>query len=269
MFIRGSVKSIITRRCAVYASKRREPADSMSGIGNERRLLAPAWHTAVLGAILLGTYFAGAWLQSRAGAGPGIAPNHRGVLGVYLAAMALDWALFYYVWRFTTRGGTPLRDLVGGRWASARDVALDVAIAVPFWVVWSLTAQLVHRLLGPSAAKSVDVLLPRTFLEAAVWILVCLTAGFCEEVIFRGYLQKQLYALTGSAAVAVVLQAAAFGIGHGYQGVKNVAVITVLGLLYGVLALWRGSTRPGMLAHAWSDVYAGLRMSFLSRLIPF
>ncbi|HYK41399.1 MAG TPA: CPBP family intramembrane glutamic endopeptidase [Thermoanaerobaculia bacterium] len=231
-----------------------------------RPLLAPAWHTAVLGAILVGTYFAGAWLQSRAGAGPGIAPDHRGALGVYFAAMALDWALFFFVWRFTSRSGTPLRELIGGRWSSAKDVAVDIAIAVPFWVLWTFTARLVHRLVGPSAAKSIDVLLPRTVLEEAVWILVCLTAGFCEEVIFRGYLQKQLHALTGSAAAAVVLQAVAFGIGHGYQGVKNVAVIAVLGLLYGLLALWRRSTRPGMLAHAWSDAYGGLRMSFLSRL---
>jgi CAAX protease family protein len=242
--------------------------DPMKGSPPGERL-APVWHTAVLGGILAGTYFVGAWLQSRAGAGPGIAAEHRGVLGVYVTAMTLDWALFFYVWRFTSRSGTRLRDLVGGRWASAKDVALDLAIAVPFWVVWTLTARLVHRLLGPSSAKSVDVLLPRTFLEVAVWILVCVTAGFCEEVIFRGYLQKQLRALTGSAAAAVLLQAAAFGIGHGYQGAKNMAVIAVLGLLYGLLALWRGSTRPGMLAHAWSDVYGGLRMSFLSRLIPF
>jgi len=232
----------------------------------DRDLLAPVWHTIGLGAILVGTLLAGFWIQSRAGAGPGIVAAHRGAVGVYLTAMALDWALFFYVWRFTSLSGTPLRELIGGRWAGPRDVALDVAIAIPFWVVWTFTAVVVHRLLGPSAAKSVAVLLPQTPLEVAVWIAVSVTAGFCEEVIFRGYLQRQLAALTGSASVAVAAQAVAFGIGHGYQGAKNVAVITVLGVLYGLLALWRRSTRPGMLAHAWSDVYGGLQMKFLSRL---
>lgn len=229
-----------------------------------RRLLAPRWHTAGLVGILLLTFAAGALLQRKAGPGPGIAPQHQGAIKVYVTALLLDWALFYYVWAFASKSGTTLREIVGGRWASAADVLRDVAIAVPFWVVWHMTAVLVHRLLGPSTAKTVDVLLPESAAEIAVWIAVCLTAGFCEEAVFRGYLQTQIRALTGSATVAVAAQAICFGVAHGYQGTQNVIVITVLGALYGVLALWRRSTRPGMLAHAWSDFYGGMRMQFLN-----
>ena len=39
-------------------------------------------------------------------------------------------------------------------------------------------------------------------------------------------------------------------------------VITVLGVLYGLLALARRNLRPGMIAHAWSDVYGGLPIRF-------
>jgi membrane protease YdiL (CAAX protease family) len=235
----------------------------MSARNEERRLLAPRWHTAGLIGIVIATAAAGALLQKNAGPGPGIVAEHRGVIGIYVTAILMDGALFYYVWVFCHKNGTSLRSLVGGRWRNARDFFVDVAVAVPFWVVWDWTAQLVHRLLGPSSAKSVAVLLPRTPIEIGVWILVCLTAGFCEEVIFRGYLQRQLRLLTDSAALAVAGQAVCFGIAHGYQGWKNVVVITVLGALYGMLFLWRGSTRPGMLAHAWSDVYGGLQLRFL------
>ena len=62
--------------------------------------------------------------------------------------------------------------------------------------------------------------------------------------------------------MAVLAQAVLFGLAHGYQGIKNVVVITVLGLLYGLLALGRGNLRPGMLAHVWSDVYGGLPIRF-------
>ena len=158
---------------------------------------------------------------------------------------------------------------MGGRWAGAKDIARDVAIAIPFWVVWQATALLTHRLLGPNTAKSIGGFLPRGPSEVAVWIAVCATAGFCEEFVFRGYLQQQLQAWTGRPALALLIQSVCFGIGHAYQGIKNVVVITVLGALYGLLALWRRSTRPGMFAHAWSDVYGGLRMQFLSRLLPF
>lgn len=226
-----------------------------------RRLLAAPRHTAVLIAILLLAALAGAWLQRRPGPGAGIAQEHRGAIGIYLTAMALDWALFFYVWVFVRKGGTRLRDLVGGSW-NPKSIALDVAIAAPFWIVWELTARAVHSLLGPSNARTVDILLPRSPLELLVWIGLSLTAGFCEEAVFRGYLQEQFYALTGSAAVAVLAQAVLFGIAHGYQGIKNVIVITVLGLLYGFLALGRGNLRPGMIAHAWSDAYGGLPIRF-------
>jgi len=38
------------------------------------------------------------------------------------------------------------------------------------------------------------------------------------------------------------------------QGVKQIVVISVLGALYGMLAAWRKSLRPGMIAHTMSDV---------------
>lgn len=220
-----------------------------------RRLLAQPRHTAALTAIILLAALAGAWLQRRPGGGSGIVREHRGAIGIYVAAMALDWALFTYMWVFVRKSGMRLRDLIGGS-RTLKSIALDAAIAVPFWIVWELTARAAHQLLGPSSARSVDILLPRSPLEIAVWIGVSLTAGFCEEAVFRGYLQKQFHALTGSAAAALLAQAVLFGVAHGYQGVKNVIVITVLGALYGLLALGRGNLRPGMIAHAWSDIYA-------------
>lgn len=240
-----------------------------SAVTREGRLLAPKWHTAGLVGILLMAVAFGAWFQHGAGPEFGIAPGHRRIIPIYLTALLFDWALFYYVWAFVSGSGIPFQQVVGGRWASAKDVARDIGIAIPFWVVWQVTAILMHRLLGPGGARSVTALLPRSASEIAVWIAVSATAGFCEEIVFRGYLQQQVRAWTGRASLALAVQAVCFGIGHAYQGIKNVIIITVLGALYGGLALWRRSTRPGMIAHAWSDVYGGLQMHFLSRLLPF
>ena len=80
------------------------------------------------------------------------------------------------------------------------------------------------------------------------------TAGFCEELVYRGYLQKQFLALTGNVAVAVLAQGVLFGVGHWYQGIKMVIIITLLGVLFGVFTYRRKSLRPGMIAHALGDV---------------
>lgn len=137
-------------------------------------------------------------------------------------------------------------------------LAKDIAIAIPFWVVWEATAYGVHWLLGPgTSARSVAALLPQSLPEALLWILVSVTAGFCEELQSRGYLQRQLHALTGSIVAAVIGQGVLFGLMHSYQGWKQVIVISALGVLYGALAAWRRNLRANIMSHAWSDVWEG------------
>ena len=54
------------------------------------------------------------------------------------------------------------------------------------------------------------------------------------------------------------MQAALFGIAHAYQGLWSVLAIAAYGVVFGALALWRGSLRAGMVAHAVTDVLLGL-----------
>jgi hypothetical protein len=98
---------------------------------------------------------------------------------------------------------------------------------------------------------------PSGFLEVFLWILLSVSAGICEEIVFRGYLQQQFRAATRSIALAVLLQGLLFGLVHVYQGWKHVIVIVPLGILYGALVAWRRNLRASMLAHAWSDLFEG------------
>jgi membrane protease YdiL (CAAX protease family) len=99
--------------------------------------------------------------------------------------------------------------------------------------------------------------LPQSLPEILVWIAASITAGVCEELAFRGFLQRQLHALSGNIVVAVLAQGVVFGLFHSYQGWTNVIVISVLGVLYGALAARRGNLRANIIAHAWSDIWGG------------
>jgi len=101
-------------------------------------------------------------------------------------------------------------------------------------------------------------MLPVSGPEMLAWIVLAVSAGISEELVFRGYFQRQFQAMTGSIAAALLLQAVLFGISHGYQGLGPCVRITVYGLLFGSLAHWRRSLRPGILAHAWTDIVSGL-----------
>lgn len=172
--------------------------------------------------------------------------------------IAVQWVMLTYVWAGVRRRGGRMSDLTGGRWRSWRQFAIDVAITIPFWLVWTGTAKGMWWILGPPHSRGANYSFPpRGALDVSLWVAVSITAGFCEEVIFRGYLQKQFTALTSSAAAAIAMQAIVFGAAHLYQGYKPIVVISVLGLLYGILAWRRGNLLPGILSHAWSDIFEG------------
>jgi len=225
------------------------------------KLIAPVWHTALLVSIFLGITIAGALFRRHAQSSPGMLQQHPNVVPLYLSVIAVEWFLVYGVWAGIRRRGVRVRDLVGGRWDSARKVLTDIVLAIVVWILWIGIQVGVSRMV-PSHAKSVSALLPQSRLEVVLWVGTSLTAGFCEEVAFRGYFQKQFEAMTRSSSASVILQATLFGISHGYQGLRAIIMIVLFGLLYGILAFWRKSLRPGMILHAWSDIYAGHLFQF-------
>ena len=124
-------------------------------------------------------------------------------------------------------------------------------------------------LLKAAPPPGLRAMLPQSPFEMVLWVPLSLTGGFCEEVIFRGYLQRQFSVLTRSFVGAIALQAIAFGLSHGYQGWKMMSIIAIYGACFGWLAHWRRSLRPGMLGHALQDTAGGLLAGFLHEIQPY
>jgi membrane protease YdiL (CAAX protease family) len=202
--------------------------------------------------------FGGALFQQRARTISPVAARSS-VIPIYLALVLSEWGLVLFVVRGgLRRNNVTTRELIGGRWTSRRDVGVDVALGLGMWAFWKLIGTAWDRALGEGQAASIDSYLPQGILEGGLWIGVSLTAGFCEELVFRGYFQRQFQAWTRSPWIALVLQAALFGISHGYQGAAACTRIAMYGALFGLLAHWRKSLRPGMLAHAMTDILGGI-----------
>jgi membrane protease YdiL (CAAX protease family) len=229
------------------------------GVGRAPRAVASYLHTATLAALMLVMAALGAFFQHVAASrGDATLPRPANLLGVYLPLLVMEWGLVLYIARGLRSHGVSLRDLIGGRWSSVRSVVTDVVLALGIWGVWTGLSWTIDRVLGPGHAASVRSMLPHAPLEIALWVTLSMSAGFSEELTFRGYFCAQFHALTGSVSLALVLQAILFGVTHGYQGVRACCTITLYGLLMGALAKSRGSLRPGVIAHAWTDVAAGI-----------
>ena len=173
--------------------------------------------------------------------------------------------LFTFAFAGLRAHGTTLATLVGGRWRSLRDVLATIALAAVFWIVAHFLLDLLKQgleALGQSplaeGRRTSALLGPHGGLEVVLWVLLSMSAGFCEEFVFRGYLQRQFTALTHRPAMGIALSAVIFGIGHAYQGWRSVVVIMIYGAMFGLLAHFSRSLRPGMIAHAWQDVFGGL-----------
>ena len=187
---------------------------------NRRLLIAPAWHTLSF-LLILGVFaFYDARHARSAGAPQAVAP-HTAILSAYLLPILYEWGMAAWAWGGVLFRNGHLRDLTGGRWRSWRSLVVDVAIAVPFWVVWELTARLVHLGVNRVPTPTTPYHPPSGFTEVCLWILLSVSGGICEEIIYRGYFQQQLHAATRSVAAAVVLQGLLFGLVHAYQGLET------------------------------------------------
>ena len=220
--------------------------------GPQATRIAPLWHSLGLLVILLAfVWVTFRWQSHSLAAGE----QHQGNSLHYLFVIGAEWAMALYIWLGgLIPGAARLRDIIGGRWTNVRQLWRDIAIAAAFWIVSVAVAQLNSFVGHPSHAGPLQFANPLGAIEVTLWVIMSMTAGFCEELVFRGYFQKQFLALSRNAAFAVLAQAVLFGIGHWYQGVRQVILISLLGALYGILAQWRKSLRPGIIAHAWADV---------------
>ncbi|MGH7652811.1 MAG: CPBP family intramembrane glutamic endopeptidase [Gemmatimonadaceae bacterium] len=182
----------------------------------------------------------------------------------YVIAIAFEWAMLGIVLLGLRLHHTPLSTVLGERWKSIREVARDIGIAVAFLIVSSFVLSVTAGHPRDTAPGGiVQAILPHGPVESILWIGLSVSAGICEEAIFRGYLQRQFIALTGSSAVGILLSAVVFGFGHAYKGVVGALQITVFGVLFGILAYWRRSLRPGMIAHTLTDSFAGVMAGLL------
>ena len=97
---------------------------------------------------------------------------------------------------------------------------------------------------------------PDTPAELAVFILVALSAGVWEELLYRGFLIWFLTPLTGVIG-AIVLSSFVFGLGHIYQGARRALVTALIGALFAAAFVFTRSLWWLMAAHALLDIYGG------------
>jgi membrane protease YdiL (CAAX protease family) len=105
-------------------------------------------------------------------------------------------------------------------------------------------------------AHATLALLPRTTGERRLFTVVGVTAGVCEEWLYRGFFLAVVAALAGGlpTGVLVVVAAVAFGLAHAYQGLVGIGTTGLLGGIMAAVYLQTGSLLLPVLLHAVIDL---------------
>lgn len=117
------------------------------------------------------------------------------------------------------------------------------------------------RAWGVREGKTVRWLMPVTPAERKHFILVSISAGVCEEIVFRGFLLHVLATAGAGTLVAVTVSSSAFGVLHAYQHPVGALRAAVLGALLAVPPVLGYGLLPSIIAHSALDVLSGLWLS--------
>ena len=240
--------------------------DTTLTAGLSRQAIAPWWHTGLLLLPLLGFSLLGALKSAHLTTGQRHIPQ-------YAATLAWEWILAAFVFWGIRMRKTPLRQLLGVRRSTLGDWSDDLAIAGGFWITSMMVLAGIGALLRlahlSAPQKALAQLAPQNAGELLLWVILSISAGICEEITFRGYLLQQFSRLGGKVWIGVLASSLLFGIAHGYEGASGMIAITIYGALFCVLTIKRGSLRPGMMAHAWQDIFSGIALMVLKHAPVF
>lgn len=229
-----------------------------------------AWHyfyTLAMVGVIVFLSFAGANQQ-------GQFAQKRGHAIFYVLTMGTELILFGLAYLGMRLSRMSLREVIGGRWKTVEDFLLDVAIAFGFWILSYavlIGLALALHMARPGAIdegkKTIQLLAPHGGLELALWICMSVVAGFVEEIVFRGYFQRQFSTLLRNPWIGMFVSAAIFGLSHAYEGRQRMFLIFMYGAMFGTLVILRKSLRPGMMAHAWHDSFQGIILVIADKLV--
>lgn len=171
-----------------------------------------------------------------------------------VSTIARDLALLSLILFFVWRNREPIVRLGWTFKHGWRDILLGIGLSIPvFFGAGFLERILIGLGFTVPSTPTPSFLTVTDTAQILLATLLVMVVAVTEETIFRGYLMVRFKGITASSAVAVVLSAFIFSLGHGYEGSAGVITVGIMGAVFAVVYLWRKSLVGPMMMHFVQD----------------
>jgi membrane protease YdiL (CAAX protease family) len=182
-------------------------------------------------------------------------------LSLYASTIAFQWlAAAVAAWRAWAHGftATQLGFAMPGRFRVLMITVLGAALIVTLqWLNLRRMGRSTSPLRRPLQALA-ERILPQSTMELIPFLALAVTAGLCEEFLYRGVAMAVLSRLGLPTAVVILFSSIIFGLAHLYQGRSGFVSTMLLGILFGISRAALGSLLPVIVWHMGVDVVAGI-----------
>jgi membrane protease YdiL (CAAX protease family) len=185
---------------------------------------------------------------------------------MYLTIIISQWiivAILFIFWSVTNRSFSDLfnvrEPILSYQMENLKLYGLGALIALGIYVLLFLFSKKLKTKLLKYKDDQLDAIrfmLPSTLVERLLFVLVAMTAGFCEEFVFRGVMLSYFENLPVQLSVftIAIIMSFLFGIVHLYQGWKGVLSTTYIGGILLYIYLVTGNLWLCIIIHFLFDV---------------
>ena len=190
---------------------------------------------------------------------PEVSASER--IALYLSTILFQWtAALVTAWRALARG------------LSLEEMGLSASRWIPL-LLWALLGGtllgLLHwlnlrRMGGVDSERKSQLraiserILPQSRRELVFYLALAVTAGICEEFLYRGFAMGAFFRAGLPGWLVVLFSSVLFGMAHLYQGRSGFLGTSILGLIFATARIAYHSVAPVMVWHAVVDVVAGV-----------
>jgi membrane protease YdiL (CAAX protease family) len=181
-------------------------------------------------------------------------------LALYASTIAFQWfAVTIVAWRAWAHGFTAsqLGLLVHDRNRILLASFVGAAtIAVLQWLNLRRVGRIPVASRGPLQAIA-ERILPQSTVELLPYLALAITAGLCEEFLYRGFTMAALSHVGLQAWAVVLISSVLFGLAHSYQGRGGMVMTLIIGTILGSSRIAYDCLVPAIFWHSAVDVVAG------------